>query len=31
MIQFEDGEIIKGAYVVIDGKEYEVYMPQVER
>ena len=28
MVNFEDGELVKGAYVVIDGKEYEVHMPQ---
>ena len=24
MVNFEDGTLVKGAYVVIDGKEYEV-------
>lgn len=28
MVNFEDGELVKGAYVVIDNKEYEVHMPQ---
>lgn len=28
MVNFEDGELVKGAYVIIDGKEYEVHMPQ---
>lgn len=28
MINFKDGELVKGAYVIIDGKEYEVHMPQ---
>lgn len=28
MVNFEDGTLIKGAYVVIDGKEYDVHMPQ---
>ena len=28
MVNFKDGELVKGAYVVIDGKEYEVHMPQ---
>ena len=28
MVNFEDGELVKGAYVVIDDKEYEVHMPQ---
>lgn len=27
-MKFEDGELIKEAYVVIDGKEYEVHMPE---
>lgn len=28
MVNFKDGELVKGAYVIIDGKEYEVHMPQ---
>lgn len=28
MVNFKNGELVKGAYVVIDGKEYEVHMPQ---
>ena len=28
MVNFQDGELVKGAYVIIDGKEYEVHMPQ---
>lgn len=28
MVNFQDAELVKGAYVVIDGKEYEVHMPQ---
>ncbi len=28
MVSFQDAELVKGAYVVIDGKEYEVHMPQ---
>ena len=28
VVNFEDGELVKGAYVVIDGKEYEVHMPK---
>ena len=28
MVNFENGELIKEAYVEIDGKEYEVHMPQ---
>lgn len=28
MVDFEDGTLVKGAYVVIDGKEYEVHMPE---
>lgn len=28
MVNFEDGQLVKGAYVVIDGKEYPVIMPQ---
>lgn len=28
MINFQDGELVKGAYVVIDGKEYKVHMPR---
>lgn len=30
MFQFEDGTLKKGAYVVIDGVEYEVHMPEYE-
>ena len=29
MIQFKNGEVVKNAYVVIDGVEYEVHMPTV--
>lgn len=29
MIQFKNGEIVKNAYVIIDGVEYEVHMPTV--
>lgn len=28
MVNFKDGELVKGAYVIIDGKEHEVHMPQ---
>lgn len=28
MVNFKDGELVKGAYVIIEGKEYEVHMPQ---
>lgn len=28
MINFENGTLVKGAYVVIDGVEHEVHMPQ---
>ena len=28
MVNFEEGTLIKGAYVLIDGKEYEVHMPE---
>lgn len=30
MFRFEDGTLKKGAYVVIDGVEYEVHMPEYE-
>lgn len=30
MFKFEDGILKKGAYVVIDGVEYEVHMPEYE-
>ena len=30
MFQFEDGTLKKGAYVVINGVEYEVHMPEYE-
>lgn len=28
MVEFENGQLVKGAYVIIDGKEYQVHMPQ---
>lgn len=28
MVDFQNGELVKEAYVVIDGKEYKVHMPQ---
>lgn len=28
MVEFENGQLVKGAYVIIDGKEYPVHMPQ---
>lgn len=28
MINFEDGTLVKGAYVIIDGAEYPVHMPE---
>lgn len=28
MVKFENGTLVKGAYVVIDGVEYEVHMPE---
>ena len=28
MVNFKNGTLVKGAYVVIDGVEHEVYMPQ---
>ena len=30
MINFEDGELVKNAYVIIDGVEYPVFMPEYE-
>lgn len=28
MVDFKEGQLVKGAYVVIDGVEHEVHMPQ---
>lgn len=28
MVNFEDGQLLKGAYAIIDGKEYPVIMPK---
>lgn len=28
MVNFTEGQLVKGAYVIIDGVEHEVYMPQ---